>query len=137
MTDPTSHIHAPGDAERRVGELIGPARHLRVESACREASVLADMLAGSERRIDEIINQLPDRIEGAVGRAMAASHQLTAEQHQWVLLAIQREAQSIRLRQAIIEKTLAGLVWAAVVGLGVLVYHGAVDYLQTTLRPKP
>ncbi len=137
MTDPTRHIHAPGDAERRVGELIGPARHLRVESACREASVLADMLAGSDRRIDEIIEQLPDQIEGAVGRAMAASHQLTAEQHQWVLLAIQREAQSIRLRQAIIEKTLAGLVWAAVVGLGVLVYHGAVDYLQTTLRPKP
>jgi hypothetical protein len=137
MTDPTRHTHAPGDAERRVGELIGPARHLRVESACREASVLADMLAGSDRRIDEIINQLPDRIEAAVGRAMAASHQLTAEQHQWVLLAIQREAQSIRLRQAIIEKTLAGLVWAAVVGLGTLVYHGAVDYLQTTLRPKP
>jgi hypothetical protein len=137
MTDPTRHTHAPGDAERRVGELIGPARHLRVESACREASVLADMLAGSDRRIDAIIEQLPDRIEGAVGRAMAASHQLTAEQHQWVLLAIQREAQSIRLRQAIIEKTLAGLVWAAVVGLGVLVYHGAVDYLQTTLRPKP
>jgi len=137
MTDPTRHIHAPGDAERRVGELIGPARHLRVESACREASVLADMLAGSDRRIDAIIEQLPDRIEGAVCRAMAASHQLTAEQHQWVLLAIQREAQSIRLRQAIIEKTLAGLVWAAVVGLGVLVYHGAVDYLQTTLRPKP
>jgi len=137
MTDPTRHIHAPGDAERRVGELIGPARHLRVESACREASVLADMLAGSDRRIDAIIEQLPDRIEDAVGRAMAASHQLTAEQHQWVLLAIQREAQSIRLRQAIIEKTLAGLVWAAVVGLGVLVYHGAVDYLQTTLRPKP
>jgi len=52
MTDPTRHIHAPGDAERRVGELIGPARHLRVESACREASVLADMLAGSDRRID-------------------------------------------------------------------------------------
>lgn len=137
MTDPTRHIHAPGDAERRVGELIGPARHLRVESACREASALADMLAGSDRRIDAIIEQLPDRIEGAVGRAMAASHQLTAEQHQWVMLAIQREAQSIRLRQAIIEKTLAGLVWAAVVGLGVLVYHGAVDYLQTTLRPKP
>lgn len=137
MTDPTRHIHAPGDAERRVGELIDPVRHLRVESSCREASVLADMLAGSDRRIDEIINQLPDRIEGAVGRAMAASHQLTAEQHQWVMLAIQREAQSIRLRQAIIEKTLAGLVWAAVVGLGVLVYHGAVEYLQTTLRPKP
>jgi hypothetical protein len=137
MTDPTRHIHAPGDAERRVGELIGPARHLRVESSCREASILADMLAGSDKRIDEIVDQLPARVEAAVTRAMAASHQLTAEQHQWVLLAIQREAQSIRLRQAIIEKTLAGLVWAAVVGLGVLVYHGAVDYLQTTLRPKP
>ena len=44
--------------------------------------------------------------------------QISEEQLQWVNLAIQKEAQSIRLRQAIIEKTLSGLIWSAVVGLG-------------------
>lgn len=43
---------------------------------------------------------------------------LTDEEQQWVRLAIQKEAQSIRLRQAVIEKTLAGLAWSALVGLG-------------------
>lgn len=51
---------------------------------------------------------------------------LTEEEHQWVRLAIQREGQSIKLRQAIIEKTLTGLIWAAIVGLGVIL----LDYLK-------
>lgn len=51
---------------------------------------------------------------------------LTDEERQWVRLAIQREAQSIKLRQAIIEKTLGGLVWAAVVALG----YSLVDYAK-------
>jgi len=45
---------------------------------------------------------------------------LTEEEQQWVRLAIQKEAQSIKLRQAVIEKTLAGLVWSAIVWLGVV-----------------
>lgn len=43
---------------------------------------------------------------------------LTEEEQQWVRLAIQKEAQSIKLRQAVIEKTLGGLVWSAIVALG-------------------
>jgi hypothetical protein len=43
---------------------------------------------------------------------------LTDEEQQWVRLAIQKEAQSIKLRQAVIEKTLSGLAWSALVGLG-------------------
>lgn len=46
---------------------------------------------------------------------------LTDEEQQWVRLAIQKEAQSIKLRQAIIEKTLAGLAWSSLVGLGYIV----------------
>lgn len=46
--------------------------------------------------------------------------QLSQEEHEWVKLAIQRESQSIKLRQAIIEKTLVGLVWMMVVGIGVV-----------------
>lgn len=45
---------------------------------------------------------------------------LSDDEQRWVRMAIQREAQSYRLRQAIIEKTLSGLVWAAIVALGLL-----------------
>lgn len=38
----------------------------------------------------------------------------------WIDLAIEREAQSIKVRQAIIEKTLTGLVWAGILAIGYL-----------------
>lgn len=40
------------------------------------------------------------------------SHPLTPEEIQWVRLAIQAEAERAALRKAIIEKSLAGLIWA-------------------------
>jgi hypothetical protein len=46
---------------------------------------------------------------------------LTADEERWVRQAIEAQAQAQAMRKAIIEKTLAGLVWAAVIGLGVLV----------------
>ena len=51
---------------------------------------------------------------------------LTEEEQRWVRMAIQREAQSIELRRAIIEKSLGSLVWSAIVGLGYLL----LDYLK-------
>ncbi len=51
---------------------------------------------------------------------------LTDEEQQWVRLAIQKEAQSIKLRQAVIEKTLSGLAWSALVGLG----YVFIDFLK-------
>ena len=51
---------------------------------------------------------------------------LTEDERRWVKLAIQAEAQSIQMRKAIIEKTLAGLVWAAIVTIGYLL----VDYAK-------
>lgn len=55
-----------------------------------------------------------------------ASSNLTEEEQRWVRMAIQREAQSIELRRAIIEKSLGSLAWSAIVGLGLLV----LDYLK-------
>ena len=49
--------------------------------------------------------------------ALKSSSHLTEEEQQWVRLAIRKEAQSISLRQAIIEKTLIGLVWMGVLGV--------------------
>lgn len=54
--------------------------------------------------------------------------QISEEQLQWVNLAIQKEAQSIRLRQAIIEKTLGGLVWAGIAGLGYMLLGWATQH---------
>ena len=101
--------------------MIPPIAHLPGDPpAFQEAEVLARLVQALNARIDGIIKDLPGQIEDAVTKAVAA-HTLSPEQRQWVELAIQREAQSIRLRQAIIEKTLTGLVWAGVVGLGVIV----------------
>jgi hypothetical protein len=45
---------------------------------------------------------------------------LSDDEHQWVKLAIQREAQSIKLRQSVIDKTLTALLWSCVIGLGIV-----------------
>lgn len=54
----------------------------------------------------------------AVREAANPLPQLTEEELQWVRLAIAAEARKIRFRDAVIEKTLAGLAWAAILGLG-------------------
>ena len=46
---------------------------------------------------------------------------LDMEEQQWVKNAIKAQNDMERLRKAIIEKTLAGLIWAAILGLGYLV----------------
>ena len=57
-------------------------------------------------------------LEISAAIACAQKPQLTEEELQWVRLAIKREAQSIALRQAVIEKTLSGLVWFALCAIG-------------------
>lgn len=52
--------------------------------------------------------------------ARCVGPKLTDEEVSYVRLAIQREAQSIKLRQAIIEKTFIGLVWAGIGFLGLV-----------------
>ena len=49
------------------------------------------------------------------------SNCLSTDEQQWVRLAIIKQEQSIALRQAIIEKSVTGLVWSAFVGLGYLI----------------
>lgn len=43
---------------------------------------------------------------------------LSEDELVWVRMAIKREAQSIALRQAIIEKSLSSLVWSGFVAIG-------------------
>ncbi len=64
-------------------------------------------------------SQLIAEIAIAIGGAK--SNELTEEERQWVRLAISAEARKIKFRDAVIEKTLGGLVWAGIVGLGYLI----------------
>lgn len=43
---------------------------------------------------------------------------LTDDEQRWVRMAIEREAQSIALRKAIIEKTITSLIWMLLAGIG-------------------
>jgi hypothetical protein len=57
-------------------------------------------------------------IDDVAAAIQAKSTVLTDDEQRWVRMAIQSEAQSIALRQAIIEKSLTSLVWSAIVGMG-------------------
>ncbi len=76
-------------------------------------------------RLEAGKEEMRNTVRAAISDSMPAPL-LTDGEAQWVKLAIQREAQSIQLRRAIIEKTLAGLVWSAVVGGGYVI----LDYLK-------
>lgn len=72
----------------------------------------------NQEKLDELVRKM----DGLLVKldAEKANHDI---EHHWVRLAIKREAQSIALRQAIIEKSLAGLVWSAIVGFGVILFE--------------
>ena len=53
-------------------------------------------------------------------------NELTEEEMQWVRLAIAAEARKIKFRDAVIEKSLTGLVWSVIVGAG----YVFVDFLR-------
>lgn len=81
---------------------------------------------GEERRSRPFVDR---NLVAEIICAINETHKpLTDEERQWVQLAIQREAQSIKLRRAIIEKTLGGLVWAAVVAIGYLLLDYAKNH---------
>ena len=52
--------------------------------------------------------------------------QLTDEEMQWVRLAIEAESRKIKFRDAVIEKSLSGLIWSAIVGFGYIL----LDFLK-------
>lgn len=60
--------------------------------------------------------QLIAEIAAAIGSAR--SNELTEEERQWVRLAIAAEARKIKFRDAVIEKTITGLIWSGVLGIG-------------------
>ena len=56
--------------------------------------------------------------EIVVAISTAAKKELTEEELSWVRLAIAAEARKIKFRDAVIEKSLTGLVWSGILGAG-------------------
>ena len=61
--------------------------------------------------------ELMQLVKNAVNEAVE-SRPLSPEEVQWVRMAIQADAQRAELRTAIIQKSLAGLAWMALAGIG-------------------
>jgi hypothetical protein len=55
---------------------------------------------------------------------------LTSEEQTWVKMAIAREANAVTFRRAVIEKTVIGLVWAALIWVGAAVLAYAKQELR-------
>lgn len=62
----------------------------------------------------------------ATALKQAQESELTDEERQWVRLAIEAESRKIRFRDAVIEKSLAGLIWAGLAGFGYIL----LDFLR-------
>jgi len=60
-------------------------------------------------------------VQDVAAAIQSAAPTLSDDELRWVRLAIQKEAQTIELRKAIITKSLSGLVWAGLVGFGYMV----------------
>jgi hypothetical protein len=66
---------------------------------------------------DQTKIELANLVKQAVNEAVE-SRPLSAEEVQWVRMAIQADAERAELRKAIINKTLAGLLWIGIVAVG-------------------
>lgn len=63
---------------------------------------------------DELLEVIKDAVKEAV-----SAHPLSPDEIQWVRMAIENEARRAEYRKAIIEKTLGGLAWSILGGVGI------------------
>lgn len=87
-------------------------------------------IADNEAREDLRDLHISIMVRGAVQEAVTQAvkeHMPTAEEREFLSLAVRRAARREALQQAIIEKSLTGLVWAAVLFVGVVFF----EYIQS------
>jgi hypothetical protein len=66
---------------------------------------------------DQTKLELIQLVKTAVNEAVE-QHPLSPDEVHWVRMAIEAQAERAKLRKAIIEKSLAGLVWICIVAAG-------------------
>ena len=89
--------------------------------------VNADRITELESVVNTRNEMMRESIREAVADAMPKAL-MTDEEHQWVKMAIRREAQMAAFRNAVIEKSLIGLAWAGIALLGVMIREYAIAH---------
>lgn len=114
----------PGDLDdSSAGRLLRVQRERMNEEA----------LTAEDLRIAKLVHGVVEaEINAHVKRLEAAIHgvSMSEEERAWVRLAIKREARIEQFRSAVIEKTIAGLVWSGLIGIAYAVW----EYVRSSLR---
>ena len=97
------------------------------ESFWKAVHTVDDRVTALESVVNTRNEMMREAIQSAVREAMPTAL-LTDDEHQWVKLAIQREAQAISFRRAVISHTTTGLIWAAIVGIGIIIREYAIAH---------
>jgi regulation of enolase protein 1 (concanavalin A-like superfamily) len=79
-----------------------------------------------DRVHDEIVAEIVDAVVARMPQPKPLV--LSEDEQRWVKMAIEREAQSAKFRQAVIEKSTSALVWSAIVGLGYVLKEWFVNH---------
>jgi len=80
--------------------------------------------------IEAMLGHLSDRVTDLQGAIESRPTPLNEEEKRWVRIAIQREAQSIEFRKAVISKTMSALLWSAIVAAAGFAWTVVQTYAQ-------
>jgi len=83
------------------------------------------MMTPEERH--ELVVEMAAAVACAI-QPVAAAPQLTADEIRWVKLAIEAESRKIKFRDAVIEKSLMGLIFLAIGGVGYALKEFAMNH---------
>lgn len=84
---------------------------------CESGGAFASQLEASIHELSQDVKVLSDTVKKAFPAGDIEGHR---RYHEVMISDLESRK---KLTQAILEKTLSGLVWAAVVGIGMLVWH--------------
>ena len=87
---------------------------LKLEKMVQDNNLALDLVEQLQQRMDTLVLHLPQMVKEAVEGVISDLPQPTEEEREFLKLAVASEAQRVKLRQAIIEKTVPGLVWAGI-----------------------
>jgi len=96
----------------------------------RDAAAASALSKQANQRMDDLVADLPSIVTSAVEKAIGNLPVPSEEERQFLSLAVQSQAQRVKLRQAIIEKTVPALVWSAITGTFFLLKHLVEEYAR-------
>lgn len=90
---------------------------------------LAQMVEYIGRRQTALEERIGPLIEHSV-KSYLSGASLTAEEREWIKGAIRAQSERAKLRQAVIEKTIGGLLWSMLMALGYALW----SYIKASIR---